>query len=386
MRTVYATLRSRFPEVETWFARRQDLILAATAAPVAYDADALRARLAAEPFRSALPAAWATAGLEGFLSHYVARSSFVDGLLAGGKTPRNSDDRNIIEFAFARTLGRKAVFDLEKSRGEARAKNEDIPVFRRGAVDRDLVRRLAVSTTTADGVVFESAGGSGEELHQSVVQKSFLEGRPDLVLAEWRRQPWEPVGSVELAVVAQALADAGDEAAVTYIERLSETRPVDGTVLLAQLRWRQGRLAEATELFEKAFTRYREDPWPFLSVMNKTFLTVADIAGRDPALADRLEKALAQPFTVLLLNEERLQTRYKVATYLDRLRLEDAIVALEPHMPWRKGLLERRAKVYESTRNPRADLARREAALYLKLDAESPRFPESRPNTPAGEP
>jgi oxygen-dependent protoporphyrinogen oxidase len=39
-------------------------------------------------------------------------------------------------------------------------------------------------------------------------------------------------------------------------------------------------------------------------------------------------------------------------------------------MPWRKGLLDRRAKVYESTRNPRAELARRELARFLDYRAE----------------
>ncbi len=144
--------------------------------------------------------------------------------------------------------------------------------------------------------------------------------------------------------------------------------------------------AEATGLFEKAYARYREDPWPLLTVMNKTFLIVADIASRDPVLADRLEKALAQPFAVLLLNEERLQTRYKVATYLPSSRLEDAVLALEPHVPWRKGLLARRAKLYEATRNPRAELAQREHDRYLKKESEDRRSPTSRPGAPAGEP
>jgi len=374
VRTVYATLTSAFPDVESWFARRQDLILAATASPITYDADALRARLAQEPYRSALAAAWATEGLEGFLSHFVARSSFVSGLLAGERTPRNSDDRNVIEFAFARSLGGKSVFDLEQSRALARQRREDVPVFSRGSVDWDLVRRLEVSTTTADGVAApERAERKGEELRQCLVQKNFLDGRPDMVLVSWRQQPWEPVGFVELAVVAQALADTGDESAAPYIERLRQTRPVEAAALLAQMRWKQGRLEEATDQFEKAFALYRQNPWPLLSVMNKTFLAVADIASRDPRLADRLEKALAQPFAVLLLNEERLQTRYKAATYLDTLRLEDAIGALEPHTPWRKGLLDRRAKVYESTRNPRADLARRELARFLELEGGSRR-------------
>ncbi len=384
VRTVYATLRSAFPAVETWYARQQDLVLAATAAPIAYDAGALRARLAQEPFRSALTAAWATAGLEGFLSHFVARSSFAGALLAGERAPENTDDRNVIEFAFARSLGGKAVFDLEKTRALARERREDTPVFSRAGVDWDLVKRLEVSTTTADGVVAPArAERNGEELRQSVVQRGFLEGRPDMVLAAWREQPWEPVGPVELAVVSQALADGGDEKAVAYIDRLRETSPVEADALLAQLRWRQGRHAEATALFEKAFTRYREDPWPLLSVMNKTFLIVADIAGRDPALADRLEKALAQPFAVLLLDEERLQTRYKVATYLGPTRLEDAVLALEPHMPWRKGLLSRRAKLYEATRNSRAELARRELDLYLENEtAEDRRSPTPRSGEP----
>jgi hypothetical protein len=183
---------------------------------------------------------------------------------------------------------------------------------------------------------------------------------------------WEPVGFVELAVVSQALADEGDESASTYIDRLRETRPTEAGILLAQLRWRQGRLAEATGPLEGAFLRYREDPWPLVTIMYTSFSMVADIAGRDHGLAARLEKALEQPFAVSLLNEERMQTRYKVATYLDRSKLEDAIVALEPNVPWRRALLERRAKLYESVGNPRAAIARRELELFLKHDSGSP--------------
>ena len=370
VRTVYSTLESAFPQIESWFARKSDLILAATAVPIAYDADVLRGRLAQEPYRSALPEAWGTEDLEGFLSHFIARSSFVTGLLAGRPTPSNTDDRNVIEFAFARSLGRESLFDLDTSRELARQRREDRPVLTRGSVDWERVRRLRISTLTAQGVAARiSPDVKGEELRQSVAQKNFLEFHPDAVLAGWRGAPWEPVGSVELAVVSDALADAGDESAAVYIERLRDTRPVEAAVLLAQLRWRQGRLAEATDLFEKAFALYRVDPWPLFSVMNRSFTTIADIAGRDRALAARLEKALAQPFALLILNEERLQTRYKVATYLDNSVLEEAIIALEPHVPWRKALLERRARLYESAGNPRARLARRELDLFLKNES-----------------
>jgi len=379
VRAVYETLGSAFPAIESWFAGYHDLILAASAAPVAYDADLLRARLSQEPYRSALSAAWATAGLEGFLSHFVARASFVPALFGVGRAPRNTDDRNVIEFAFARSLGRDTAFDLDKARSLARERGEDTPVFARGTPDREMVRRLRISTITANGVVGQARSGmTPEELLQSETQKDFLEGHLEKVLDLWRERPWEPVGSVELAVVSQALADAGDEAAVRYIGRLGGEQPVEAGILLGQLRWRQGRFAEATDLFEKAYARYREDPWPLLSVMNRSFTIAADLAGRDRRYAERLDSALAQPFAVLLLNEERLQTRYKVATYLDQSKLEDAVAALEPHMPWRKGLLSRRARLYESTRNPRAALARRELDEFLKHESKSdtPAAPE----------
>jgi spermidine synthase len=375
VRTVYAALHSSFPQIESWFARRRDLILLGTSEPVIYDVGALRSRLASEPFRSALARAWGVDGLEGFLSHYISRPSFVEGLLASGVNLRNTDDRNVIEFAFARSLGRDTFFDLDKSRGLARQRNEDTPVLSGGSVDWNLVKRSRIASITADGIVVPTGPEMrDEELRQCVVQQDFVQGRLDIVLARWRAEPWIPMGPIEVAVVAEALAVDGDEGATVYINRLGQTRPIDAATLLAHLRWRQGRFAEAADLFEKAFVAYRSDPWPLITLMNRTFVIVADIAGRDKALAARLEGALSQPFSLLLFDEERQQTRFKVAGYLDQSKLEDAIVALEPNVPWRRALLERRAKLYEATGNRRAALARRELALFLKHDATGQAF------------
>jgi spermidine synthase len=113
VRTVYATLGSVFPEVETWHTKQSDLILAATAGPIAYDGGRLRERLRQEPYLSALRDAWRVSDLEGFLSHYVARSSLTRTLISSGHTPLNTDDANVVEFAFARSLGHDTIFDVE---------------------------------------------------------------------------------------------------------------------------------------------------------------------------------------------------------------------------------------------------------------------------------
>ena len=242
--------------------------------------------------------------------------------------------------------------------------------FREAASTGDGVKRYRIASITADGIVVPTGPEMrDEELRQCVVQQDFVQGRLDIVLARWRAEPWIPVGSIEVAVVAEALAVDGDEGATVYINRLGQTRPIDAATLLAHLRWRQGRFAEAADLFEKAFVAYRSDPWPLITLMNRTFVIVADIAGRDKALAARLDDALSQPFSLSLFDEERQQTRFKVATYLDQSKIEDALVGLEPNVPWRRALLERRVKVYEATGNRRAALARRELALFLKHEA-----------------
>ena len=63
---------------------------------------------------------------------------------------------------------------------------------------------------------------------------------------------------------------------------------------------------------------------------------------------------------------------------LDASKLEDAILALEPNVPWKRPLLQRRAKLYEATNNPRAELARRELALFLRYDSKARPPPVSR--------
>src|SRR5262249_3908319 len=176
------------------------------------------------------------------------------------------------------------------------------------------------------------------------------------------------------AVVAEALASEGDESGLPYIQRLREGRPIEADALLAQMRWRQGRYAEAAGLFAQAYAAYRTNPWPLRSTMNRTFLPVGDIAGRDRTLAARLEEALSQPFCLDLAHDERVQTRYKVATYLGSSKLEAVRADLEPNVPWRRALLERRAKLYESTGNRRAALARRELAAFLKHDVAGQAF------------
>jgi hypothetical protein len=133
-------------------------------------------------------------------------------------------------------------------------------------------------------------------------------------------------------------------------------------------RSREGRAPEAVELLERAFTLYRQDPWAMPAVVKNAFPIVLDLASRDAALAARLDDALARPFAVALLDDDRVLIRLEVASYLDDSRYAAALAEMEPDVPWRAPVLERRARAYEATGSPLAPRARKELAEFLEKE------------------
>ena len=105
MRTVFATFKSVFPHVEVWQSKLGDLVLVGSQQQPAWSVAALRSKVAAEPFASALRSAWHTNGLEGLLSHYVGGTVLVEHFIAEDSAAPNTDDHNEIEYGFARALG-----------------------------------------------------------------------------------------------------------------------------------------------------------------------------------------------------------------------------------------------------------------------------------------
>jgi spermidine synthase len=366
VQTVYATLSAVFPEVETWYTLSGDLLLVATAEPIAYNSARLSERLRQEPFASAMENVWRVAGLEGFLSHYVAQGSFARASAAEGGAARNTDDRNIIEFAFARSLGHRVSFDIAEVRRVTRARGQDRPPVS-GQVDWRAVDRWRVARATSEGTAPAADDGlTAEELQQALAQKSFIQGRRDLVLGDWRLRPWEPVGSVEELVLADALAEGGDDRAEDYIARLRGSHPVEADLLLGRLRWRQGRSPEAVEALVRAFIRCREDPWPMPIVVQKAFPVALDLAASNDRFAVALFDALASPFSVAVLDDERHVTLLGVASRVDAARYARVLREMEPNVPWQWGILKLRARAYEETGDPLAALARRELNEFEK--------------------
>src|SRR5438067_10445179 len=107
--------------------------------------NALRTRLAEEPFKTALSAAWRSAGVEDFLGHYVGNESLADAVDHLGPVPLNTDDRTVIEFAFARTVSLTGGFRLVNLRISSHAAETDRPQRIEGDVNWGQVNEARIS-------------------------------------------------------------------------------------------------------------------------------------------------------------------------------------------------------------------------------------------------
>lgn len=364
VRTVYASLSSVFPQVETWRTHR-DLLLLATREPLVHDGAELRRRLAREPFRSALADAWRVAELEGLLGHFVARPELGRALAAGHRGPLNTDDANLLEFGFARVVGRHGLFDLSEALLLATDRRLDLPDLAGAPLEAGRVWETRLRLYPG-GLRVPAELATPAVLARARAVQLSLAGDAAGALQAWQQQEREPREPLELALAAEGLAERGDEGAVRWAEALRAFQPAEAEALLARLRLQQARLDEAGAHLVAAFERHRDDPWPRVDVMARALRAAPALAAARPALAPQLLAALARPFAAGSLQEERQQARLEVAVAAGLpAECARALHDMEPWVPWRRELLEGRLACYRAAGDPLAEQARRDLAELL---------------------
>ena len=349
VQTIYATITAVFPHVQTWTTNPGDVVLIASAKPIRLDAPSLRARLQREPFRTAAHVAWRVETAEGVLAHFIAGEAVARSLAAKAEA-LNTDDRPVIEFGFARSLGHDSfgTADLAGKRPAVR-----------GHVDWELVdaNRASLPYLPSDDP-------------RSVFGRVYAAGEFGNAASLWNESRWEPATSRQLATVAHVLAVTGDEGALAFAERLRARQPAEADAIAGLLRMSQGRTGEAAPLLARALERYRNDPWPLSGVMESALAAANELAA-DPAHGEAMIDALSQPYAAYQLEEAR-RLAYVAAAWRSSQcgpRTLAALRALEPHAIWVKPVLEMRALCYQSTEL--AEIAKRDLEDYERNEATS---------------
>ncbi len=371
VRGVIATLATVFPSIEMWQTEVGDLILVGSMQPITHDADKLRTRITEEPYQSALARAWRVSDLEGLLAHFVAGNGFARAVLDAQDYGRfNTDDRNLVEFGFARTVGRSGYNRIEELMGLAGRRGEGRPEIT-GVVDWDLVASRRIAAFVVEGREGEIPNTfTGEQRARAEALNAYVGNDYGILFQKLTEFPYEPSDLLELEMFAEAYASAGDQRAERYIERLRVFDATEADAILGQLRSRQGRPVEATDALVAALTSYRTNPWPQTWTMRAAANTATLIAYQDQSgdLARRLYAALETPYSMLLANDARRYARLEVGKAIDRERYGDATRAalreFEPNVPWNEEFLETRANCYETVGDPLAASARRDLDAF----------------------
>ena len=368
LRTIYATMAAVFPQIETWQTNQGDLALIATARPRGFNAAALRARIAEEPYKTALASVWRAVSIHGVLAHYLANDGVARTLAGAPHVEVNTDDRNIVEFGMARSVGRSGSSLVAEMRELSHAMSASHP-----PLDTDAGIRWDVVETAS--TMFVRGGTSAalqrgvppiEQQRQAAVRRFYQDKDTAGARELWRQQTEPPRDPTELAMAAEILADEGSDTALPVIEQLRAYQPAEADIVLAALRFRQARPDEAATALEAAFARLQVDPWPLLRLKQLALDLAAAIGKQRPSTARRLFDALKAPFSVRATDTTRLLTRVDLTTHFDfRGACREAIGELEPHVPWTGAFLAMRRDCYDATRDQRLPAAIRDLNDFL---------------------
>ena len=371
MRTIYATMASVFPYIETWQTTTSDTVLIGAKHPIQYQSAAISKLIEQEPYKTAIRATWHTTNLNGLFSHYIAGNALSRAIAALPNVEHNEDDRNVVEFGFARTVGRTGTPMIMEMRNVARRLGASEPIVDGRPLDPSVLRTALVSFYTANdfGTSISVEGTANERARQLALQAFYVQKNGAAVRSNWDAQSEGPRDPVELAMLATLEAAAGSDTALPYINQIRSYEPAEADAILATLLARQGKADDAATALESAFKRMATDPWPLQAIKDRA-LGLAEQLGRpNPAIARRMIVALKTPFAAGAMPEERLQTRAmltRVAGLGDTC--SESVHALEPHFPWDVDLLTLRRDCYAATNDPLLAAAERDLQKYIDLE------------------
>ena len=356
--TIYATLTSVFPEVHTWRLGQADLLFVASMTPIHYDAARIAERVANPAVREAMTYAWRVDGVEGLLSHFLGGTAMATAIAerAGGEL--NTDDKTLIEFAFARSLGVMTSQNVQPIRQIATALAADRPTVT-GAVDWARFDELrAFTDSIARFPIQPTPALVGDRLQRVLARDAYLTGNLAGAAAAWKRQPAAPAAHFDALLVAEAFASQGEDAGIAAL------RPAEAAFVRARLDAARRRFAAAASSLAAGFTALRRDPFVDPGVIDRALSLVRQVAAADRSRAGQLAQALSLPFALYAAEERRIATQLHVAWIAGAPAFAAALAPIEPFVPWTRDVLVQRRDAYEALGSPLLEAARADLAAF----------------------
>ncbi len=375
IRMVLATLGGVFAHVETWVTQTGDLLLVASAEPRTWDVAKLRTRLAQEPFKTAALRIWGVDCAEGMLAHFACGPDIARRLVSLPGQPRNTDDNTLLEFAFARSVGRGNGFrtpELLRVAAEVGASRPAIV----GDVDWARVEQERLAMFAYDHYPPPVPPTADETTRARCEIRRLVEGDSlHAAVQLWLEKKPAPLNPRDSLTFAHILSEVGSEEAAPFIETVRAFSPGEAETLTALLHARNGSTLAARASLLAAFASFKNDAWPNTKVQASAFDLTAELASVDAAAAGPLSDALNRgPLPGFLMESARRITLTRLATrqWQTQRKLDGTAYALsEPWPEWTRDFLKDRYAFYQATGTGDAALALTQLSEFLKADRAS---------------
>lgn len=365
IRQVYATLTSVFPHVETWVSGPNDLLFIGHLMAPEYTMEQLRARIAQPLFAEALKRVWLTNSVEGVLAHHLASPEFARSLLQASPTAINTDDRNLLEYGFARALSKDNTFETTQVLSMAIEQDMDVPSHLASQTDRTRLTCERLRMLAADGATSSiPADLDGDDQRRADAAVAFAQGNFDEVLAAWTGKADSPF---EQLMLVEATAHAGTaEQLPPLIAAIRQDWPADAHFAAALSAFRHEAYDDATAALLEGFKALRPQVWVRLSSVQTALSLVPPLAANNRDLVPQFMDLLRQPFPGGLAEPSRMNTLVEILPLLSSPRQIEVLSLFEPNPPWQRQFLEFRLKTYRAAAHALVPQAERDLEDFLR--------------------
>jgi spermidine synthase len=365
---VQTTLSTVFPFVETWSPGAGDLVFIGHLTPPSYSMEQLRARAADPLYKEALLRAWFTRSMEGILAHHLATPEFAKRVFE--RTPKvNTDDRNQLEYGFARALAQQASFNTGQLLYPALGLNADVPDHLRAGLDLSRLQVERLLTWAAEGVRADRVANlQGDDVRRADAIRAFIDKRYQEVAIQWAGL--STPDDLEQLFLLESLSNSGAtiEFAQPLIDTVSRDWPADAHFAAARMMWRQTRSDEAFGHLRDGFAALRTHVWSRRPAVEAALALAVRFASESPQRADAIFELLREPFPGGFLEHSRMATVAALGPRLSSAALQvQAASMFEPYPVWTRQFLEFRAKAYQLARDPRAVQAATDLADFQRV-------------------
>jgi len=365
IRQVYATLTSVFPHVETWISGPNDLLFIGHLTPPEYTKEQLRTRITQPLFAEALKRVWLTNSVEGMLAHHLASPEFARSLLQTNPTTVNTDDRNLLEYGFARALSKDNIFETTQVLSMAIEQETDMPAHLAPQINRTRLTYERLRMLAADGATSSIPSDlDGDDQSRADAAVAFAKGNFDQVLTTWTGTPTSPF---EQLMLLESAAQAGTaEQLPPYMAALRQDWQADTHFAAALSAFRHESYDDAASHLLDGFKDMQPQVWVRLSSVQTALSLVPPLAANNRDLVPQFMAALEQPFPGGLAEPSRLNTLIQIITLLSPAQQIEVLSEFEPNPPWQRQFLEFRLKIYRAASHALTPQAERDLQEFLR--------------------